>query len=66
MCTISSTSGLGSPQNLRGRALGRLGHPDAGLFPAAFLCARAVRAHRFPARGSERWGWRIALAGYGL
>jgi hypothetical protein len=36
------------------------------LFPAVFLCARAVRAHRFPARGQERWGWRIALAGYGL
>lgn len=36
------------------------------LFPAVFLCARAVRAHRFPVRGKERWGWRIALAGYGL
>lgn len=37
------------------------------LFPAVFLCARAVRARR-PAdvRGSERWGWRIALFGYGL
>jgi hypothetical protein len=38
----------------------------AVLFPAVFLCARAVRAHRFPARGNERWGWRIALTGYGL
>ena len=36
------------------------------LFPAVFLCARAVRAHRFRARSNERWGWRIALAGYGL
>jgi hypothetical protein len=36
------------------------------LFPAVFLCARAVRARR-PVRGSfERWSWRIALAGYGL
>jgi hypothetical protein len=37
------------------------------LFPAVFLCARAVRARR-SVRGSrlERWGWRIALAGYGL
>jgi hypothetical protein len=34
------------------------------IFPAVFLCARAVRARR-PATGrNERWGWRIALAGY--
>ena len=37
------------------------------LFPAVFLCARAVRARRpVPGGGLERWGWRIALAGYGL
>ena len=37
------------------------------LFPAVFLCARAVRARRpVPTGGLERWGWRIALAGYGL
>jgi hypothetical protein len=36
------------------------------LFPAVFLCARAVRARRFPGSGTERWGWRIALTGYGL
>lgn len=37
------------------------------LFPAVFLCARAVRARRpVDVRGSERWGWRIALFGYGL
>ncbi len=37
------------------------------LFPAIFFCARAVRARR-PAGGGglERWGWRIALFGYGL
>ncbi|MBA3383473.1 MAG: hypothetical protein H0T20_02325 [Actinobacteria bacterium] len=37
------------------------------LFPAVFLCARAVRARRpGDVRGSEQWGWRIALVGYGL
>lgn len=37
------------------------------LFPAVFLCARAVRARRpMPAGRLERSGWRIALAGYGL
>ena len=37
------------------------------LFPALFLCARAVRARRPAAAGRlERWGWRIALFGYGL
>ncbi len=37
------------------------------LFPAVFLCARAVRAHRSARSGRlERWGWRVALAGYGL
>jgi energy-converting hydrogenase Eha subunit A len=36
------------------------------LFPAVFLCARAVRARR-PAIGrNEHRGWRIALVGYGL
>lgn len=37
------------------------------LFPAVFLCARAVRARR-PAdqTRNERWGWSIALFGYGL
>jgi hypothetical protein len=36
------------------------------LFPAVLLCARIVRARR-PASGRlERWGWRIALFGYGL
>lgn len=36
------------------------------LFPAVFLCAWAVRVRRSPASGNERWGWRIALVGYGL
>ena len=36
------------------------------LFPAVILCALAVRARRTPARRTERWGWRIALLGYGL
>jgi hypothetical protein len=37
------------------------------LFPAIFLCALAVRARRPAAAGRlERWGWRIALFGYGL
>lgn len=37
------------------------------LFPAVFLCARAVRARR-PVRSGrlERSGWLIALTGYGL
>ena len=34
------------------------------IFPAVFLCARAVRARRPAAGRYERWGWRIALAGY--
>jgi hypothetical protein len=34
------------------------------IFPAIFLCARAVRARRPAAGRNERWGWRIALAGY--
>jgi hypothetical protein len=39
----------------------------AFLFPAIFLCARAVRARRPAAAGGlERWGWRTALFGYGL
>lgn len=36
------------------------------LFPAVFLCAWAVRVRRSPTNGTERWGWRIALVGYGL
>jgi hypothetical protein len=36
------------------------------LFPAVFVCARAVHARRSPAGRTERWGWRIALVGYGL
>jgi hypothetical protein len=38
------------------------------IFMAAVLaCAVAMRARRpVPMRGAERWGWRIALAGYGL
>ena len=36
------------------------------LFPAVFLCARAVRAHRSEEGRLERWGWRAALFGYGL
>lgn len=37
------------------------------LFAAAFLCARAVRSRRPSDVGPlERWGWRLALAGYGL
>jgi hypothetical protein len=37
------------------------------LFPSVFLCARTVRARR-PAAGGrlERWGWRMALFGYGF
>jgi hypothetical protein len=35
------------------------------IFPAVFLCALAVRARRPAAGRNERWGWRIALAGYG-
>ena len=35
------------------------------IFPAVFLCARAVRARRPAAGRNERWGWRIAVAGYG-
>jgi hypothetical protein len=39
----------------------------AVLFPAVFLCARAVRARRsVPAGRLERWSWRISLTGYGL
>jgi len=39
----------------------------AFLFPAIFLCARAVRARRPAAAGGlERWAWRTALFGYGL
>lgn len=36
------------------------------LFPAVFLCAWAVRARRPRGGRTERWGWRIALVGYGL
>lgn len=36
------------------------------FFPAVFLCALAVRRRRLVATGGERWGWRIALTGYGL
>jgi hypothetical protein len=37
------------------------------LFPAVFLCARAVRARRPAARGRlERLGWQMALFGYGF
>jgi hypothetical protein len=37
------------------------------LFSAVFLCARAVRARRPAAVGRlERWGWRMALFGYGF
>lgn len=37
------------------------------LFPAVFLCARAVRGRRPDASGRlERWGWRMALFGYGF
>ncbi len=36
------------------------------LFAGVFLCALAVRARRKPVRRAERWGWRIALTGYGL
>jgi hypothetical protein len=38
----------------------------AVLFPAVFLCALAVRARRSRRGRTERWGWRIALVGYGL
>jgi hypothetical protein len=37
------------------------------LFPAIFLCARAIRARRPVTIGRlERWGWRLAVFGYGL
>lgn len=36
------------------------------FFPAVFLCALAVRRRRLVATGGEKWGWRIALIGYGL
>jgi hypothetical protein len=37
------------------------------LFPAVFLCARAVRARRPVTRARlERFGWRIVFVGYGL
>jgi hypothetical protein len=37
------------------------------LFPAVFLCARAVRRRRPAHTGRlERWGWRISLSGYAL
>ncbi len=38
----------------------------AFLFPAIVLTALAVRARRRPASRTERWGWRIALTGYGI
>lgn len=38
----------------------------AVLFAGVLLCAVAVRRSREPGSGGERWGWRIALAGYGL
>lgn len=37
------------------------------IAPALFLCAWVVRARRPETRSrAERWGWRIALAGYAL
>ena len=37
------------------------------LFAAVFLCARSVHARRPPDVSTlERWGWRLALVGYGL
>jgi len=36
------------------------------LFPAVLLCAWAVRARRPRGTRTERVGWRIALAGYGV
>jgi hypothetical protein len=37
------------------------------LFASVFLCARAVSARRAGEAGRlERWGWRLALVGYGL
>jgi hypothetical protein len=37
------------------------------LFPAVLICARVTRARRpAPHDRVERWGWRIALTGYGL
>jgi hypothetical protein len=35
-------------------------------FPAVLLCAIAIRRSRVVATGGERWGWRLALTGYGL
>ncbi len=57
-----------SPHHL-GIARARLCDLRAGvrlLLPAVLLCAWAVRARRSPAGHNERWGWRIALVGYGL
>ncbi|MFN2466823.1 MAG: hypothetical protein ABR521_01625 [Gaiellaceae bacterium] len=36
------------------------------LFPAVLLCAWATRGRGGPHARLERWGWRIALAGYAL
>lgn len=36
------------------------------LFPAIMLSALAIRSSRPQPRGMERWGWRLALAGYAL
>ena len=37
------------------------------LFPAVFLCALVTRSRRVVSEGRlERWGWRIALSGYGV
>jgi hypothetical protein len=36
------------------------------LFAGVVLGALAIRAGRPPSDGGERWGWRIALTGYGL
>jgi hypothetical protein len=36
-------------------------------FPGLYLCARVVRSRRPAALGGvERWGWRLALAGYAI
>ena len=54
---------FGSPNRVYTTYLGLI----ALLFPAVILCAWIVRSQRTaPLRGSERWGWRIALAGYVL
>ena len=73
----SSVSGWADPAYRHLHSLLTFASPDhvystyteaiALLFPAVVLCAWITRSHReAPMRGTERWGWRIALVGYCL